>query len=207
MFSEDHNPGGVHAAYRSIRAFLCWIEKEEMMPLDWKNPIKKVDPPQVPDKIIEPVLFEDVSSLIATCKENSFFDKRDKAIIFFLLDTGARAQEVCDVNLENVELNTGKVLIREGKGRKPRYVFINRTATRALRAYLRIRDTLQTQALFVSKTMERLTYEGLRQIIQRRSKHAGLKKEPTLHGFRRQFALSMLNNGEIFFFSATIDGP
>ena len=165
-----------------------------MMPLDWKNPIKKVDPPQVPDKIIEPVLFEDVSSLIATCKENSFFDKRDKAIIFFLLDTGARAQEVCDVNLENVELNTGKVLIREGKGRKPRYVFINRTATRALRAYLRIRDTLQTQALFVSKTMERLTYDGLRQIIQRRSKHAGLKKEPTLHGFRRQFALCMLNN-------------
>jgi len=43
--------------------------------------------------------------------------------------------------------------------------------------------------------MEPLTYDGLRQIIQRRSKLAGLKKEPTLHDFRRQFALSMLNNG------------
>jgi integrase/recombinase XerD len=195
MFSEDHNPGGMHAAYRSIRAFLHWVEKEEMMSADWKNPIKKVDPPQVPDKIIEPVLLEDVSLLICTCKENSFFDKRDKAIIFFLLDTGARAQEVCDVNLDDVELNTGKVLILEGKGRKPRYVFMNRTTTKAIRAYLRLRDNLQTQALFVSKTMERLTYDGLRQIIQRRSKLARLKKEPTLHDFRRQFALSMLNNG------------
>jgi len=46
MFSEDHNPGGVHAAYRSIRAFLNWVEKEEMMPVDWKNPIKKVNPPK-----------------------------------------------------------------------------------------------------------------------------------------------------------------
>ena len=128
-------------------------------------------------------------------QRKQFFDKRDKAILFFLLDTGARAQEVCDVNHDYVELDTGKVLIREGKGRKPRYVFIHRTTIKALRAYLRIRDNLQTEALFVSKTMERLTYDALRQIIQRRSKLAGLKKEPTLHDFRRQFALSMLNNG------------
>src|SRR5690242_9870629 len=33
MFSEQHNPGGVHAAFRSIRAFLFWIEKEELMPI------------------------------------------------------------------------------------------------------------------------------------------------------------------------------
>ena len=43
--------------------------------------------------------------------------------------------------------------------------------------------------------MEPLTYDGLRQTIQRCSKLAGLKKEPTLHDFRRQFSLSMLNNG------------
>lgn len=195
IYSECHNPGGVHAAYRSIRAFLNWVEKEEMMAIEWKNPVKKVDPPMVPDKVIEPVLLEDIKLLIATCKENSFFDKRDKAIIFFLLDTGARAQEVCDMNLEDTELSTGKVLIREGKGRKPRYVFINKTTIKAIRAYLRVRSDHQSPALFISKSLDRLTYDGLRQIIQRRSNLGGLKKEPTLHDFRRQFALSMLNNG------------
>jgi integrase/recombinase XerD len=140
MFSEDHNPGGVHAAYRSIRAFFYWVEKEEMMLVDWKNPIKKVDAPKVPAKIIEPVPLEDVDLLLATCKGNSLFDKRDKAIMLFLLDTGARAQEVCDVNLEDVEMNMGKVLIREGKGRKARFVFIGSKTIKALRAYLRIRD-------------------------------------------------------------------
>jgi site-specific recombinase XerD len=195
MFSEDHNPGGVHAAYRSIHAFLNWVEKEELMDEDWKNPIKKIDPPEVPVKIIEPVPLEDIRRLIATCKSKSFFDKRDKSIFFFLLDTGARAQEMCDVNLEDVELSTGKVLIRQGKGRKPRYVFVNRTTIKALRAYLRIRSGHQSPALFVAKTMGRLSYDGLRQIIRRRSKRAHLRKEPTLHDFRRQFALSMLNNG------------
>ena len=64
--------------------------------------------------------------------------------------------------------------IRQGKGREPRYVFVNRTTIKALRAYLRIRDNLKTEALFVSKTMERLTYDGLRQLLQRRAELAGL---------------------------------
>jgi integrase/recombinase XerD len=86
------------------------------------------------------------------------------------------------------------VTIRQGKGREPRYVFINRTTIKALRAYLRIRDDLKTEALFVSKTMERLSYDGLRQLLQRRAELAGLKEIPTPHDFRRQFALSMLRN-------------
>ena len=106
---------------------------------------------------------------------------------------------MCEINLEDVEFNNGKVIIRQGKGRKPRYVFTNKTTIRALRGYLRARDDLRTPALFVSKTMERLTYEGLRQVVQRRSKLAGLKKLPALHDFRRQFALSMLNNGADIF--------
>jgi integrase/recombinase XerD len=40
-----------------------------------------------------------------------------------------------------------------------------------------------------------LTYDGLRQILERRSIRAGLKQAPSLHDFRRQFGLSMLNNG------------
>ena len=42
--------------------------------------------------------------------------------------------------------------------------------------------------------MERLTYDGLRQLLQRRAELAGLKEIPTPHDFRRQFALSMLRN-------------
>jgi integrase/recombinase XerD len=170
MFSEQHNEGGVHASFRTIRAFFHWIEKEELMPIEWKNPIKRVKAPHLPKQIIEPVPLEDVNSLIRTCMGDSFFDKRDRAMIFFLLDTGARAQEVCSINLQDVELSTGQVTIRQGKGREPRYVFINRT------------------------TIKALSYDGLRQLLQRRAELAGLKEIPTPHDFRRQFALSMLRN-------------
>ncbi len=199
LISQTHNPGGVHSAFRSLRVFLLWVEKEELMPDTWKNPIHKVDAPFVPQKIIEPVSLEDVQALLLTCKEKDFFDTRDKSLIFLLLDTGARAQEVCDINLEDVDLNSGQVAIQCGKGSKPRYVFVNITTRKAIRTHLRIRGDHNSPALFVSKTNERLTYDGLRQLLQRRSKKAGLKKEPTLHDFRRQFALSMLNNGADIF--------
>lgn len=199
MHAQEHNPGGVHAAYRSLRAFMLWVEKEELLPDNWKNPIHKIDAPYVPQNIIEPISMEDVQTLIATCKQNTFFDRRDKAVLFFLLDTGARAQELCDLNLEDLEINTGKVIIRQGKGRKPRIVYIGPTAIKAMRAYLRLRESLQSPALFISKKNEHFTYDGLRQLLRRRSNTAGLKKEPSLHDFRRQFALSMLNNGSDIF--------
>ena len=35
----NHNPGGIHAGYRAIRAFLFWYE-DEVEPDNWTNPIR-----------------------------------------------------------------------------------------------------------------------------------------------------------------------
>jgi len=51
FMGEGHNPGGVHAAYRSLKAFLRWVEFEEVAPDGWKNPIRKVKSPRVPIEI------------------------------------------------------------------------------------------------------------------------------------------------------------
>jgi hypothetical protein len=39
--AKGYNPGGIHAAYRTIRTFLNWWE-QETEPEGWKNPIHKV---------------------------------------------------------------------------------------------------------------------------------------------------------------------
>ncbi|MEI7847430.1 MAG: tyrosine-type recombinase/integrase [Chloroflexota bacterium] len=66
-----------------------------------------------------------------------------------------------------------------------------------MKSYLRLRQN-KCPALFISLLGDHLTYEGLAQILERRAKRAGLKKEPNLHDFRRAFALTMLRNGSIF---------
>lgn len=193
-FAENHNPGGVHASYRTIRAFFRWVVEEEIMPPDWKNPMQKVKAPKVFLEPIEPISIDDVRALINTCQHEDIIGERDRAIFLFLLDTGARAQEVCNTDIKDVDLNTGSVMIRYGKGRKTRMVFIGRKTRRTLRSYLRLCNH-QAAALFVSKDGERLTYDGLNQILERRAKTAKLDRKPTLHGFRRAFALNMLRSG------------
>ena len=34
---EQHNPGEVHACFRTLRTLLLWIGQEEIMPMEWKN--------------------------------------------------------------------------------------------------------------------------------------------------------------------------
>ncbi len=194
LYLDDtgHNAGGIHAAYRAVRAFLLWWEAETE-PVDWKNPIRKVKAPKVPVEPLEPVELETVKALLAACQGNGFTALRDRALLYFLLDTGARAAEVCALNLSDVDLIAGAILIRQGKGRKPRTVYIGQKTRRSMRAYLKARQD-DSPALWVTDDGGRLTYWGLTTAIGRRAEAAKVKK-PGLHDFRRAFALNFLRNG------------
>ena len=191
---EKWNTGGIHACYRTLRVFFRWIEFEEVLEPGWKNPILKVKAPKLVMEPIDPIPLEEVVALVDGCKGDDILSLRDKAIFLCLLDTGARAQEFCNINLADLEITTGSITIRMGKGRKPRTVYIGKKSKKALRAYLRLRKD-KCPTLFVSKSEEKLTYEGLAQILERHAKRAGLKNKPNLHDFRRAFALTMLRNG------------
>jgi site-specific recombinase XerD len=98
------------------------------------------------------------------------------------------------MDLEDINPITGEILIREGKGRKPRTVFIGQKSRKAIRKYLRLRND-DLLALWVTKDQtQRFTYYGLKSMVVRRSRSANVET-PALHAFRRQFALSCLRSG------------
>ncbi|MBN1451142.1 MAG: tyrosine-type recombinase/integrase [Anaerolineales bacterium] len=197
FLESGHNPGGIHACYRVLKTFLFWWE-DETEPEGWRNPIRKVKAPRLAVQPIEGVSLETVKALAKGASD------RDTAILYALLDTGARAREFLDLNLDDVNQATGEALIRSGKGRKPRYVYLGRTARKALRRYLKgRRDT--HPALWVTREGDRLSYFGLREIIRRRAKQAGIQP-PALHDFRRGFALAMLRAGENVYTIARLMG-
>jgi site-specific recombinase XerD len=203
---SGHNAGGRHAAFRTIRAFFLWYE-DEMEPEGWSNPIRKVKAPKVPMEPLEPVSFETVGKMVKACPRNTFTGDRDAAILLCLLDTGARASEFLSVNLEDINQARGDILIRQGKGRKPRTVYIGKQSKRALRRYLNHRMD-ECPALWVTHPRfgsNRLTYAGLTEVLTRRAGEAQVD-EPSLHDFRRAFALSMLRNGTDIFTLAKLMG-
>jgi len=189
---KGHNPGGIHAAYRALKAFLNWW-KDEFEPVNWRNPIEKVKPPKVPVEILEPVKSEDALMMLAACDTKSILGLRDCAIILTLMDTGVRASELLSISRKDLDLKNGKIVIRKGKGSKFRIVFISNRTRDAIQSYLNER-TDYSPYLWITKTKSNLKYSGLRQIIRRRAKNANIKT-PSLHSFRRYFALQMLRSG------------
>ena len=132
---SGHNASGRYAAFRMIRAFFLWYE-DEVEPQGWSNPIRKVKAPKVPVEPLEPVSFETVTQMIKAYPHNTFTGDQDAAILLCLLDTGARANEFLSVNLGDINQARGDILIRQGKGRKPRTVYSGKQSKRALRRYL-----------------------------------------------------------------------
>jgi site-specific recombinase XerD len=121
---EGHNPGSQHVAYRILKTFLRWYDLE-VEPNNWHNPITKVKAPRLIEEPLAPLELEDVRAMVGTC-DGSFLDKQNKAILFFLLDTGLRARELLNIYLDDINLITGNVLVRRGKGGKPRTVFVGK---------------------------------------------------------------------------------
>lgn len=114
---SGHNPGGRHAIYRAIRAFFLWYE-DEAEPNEWSNPISRVKAPRVPSEPIEPVSIDVVSEMVNACETEKFTGDRDIALMLCLLDTGARACEFLEINLDDIDQVRVEILIRQGKGGK-----------------------------------------------------------------------------------------
>ena len=189
--TKGHNKGGVHAHFRVLRSFLYWYEDENDY-TDWVNPIQKVKVKRPRQDPLEPADIKAVKAMLDVC-ENDYTGVRDRLILLMMLDTGLRAAELLALNFENVNHITGTLQIMHGKGDKFRVVYLGKKSRIALRSYYR-RIKHNEGALIVGVHGERLTYTGLRLLLKRRARKAGVAYQSP-HSFRRLFALTMLRNG------------
>lgn len=189
--AQTHNPGGTHALYRALSAFLAWHANEYDVP----NPMSKVRPPRVPQGPLEPVSLDALKAMLAVCERRTLTGDRDAAILLCLLDSGCRRAEFLALDIADVNLQSGGVLVRHGKGDKPRMTFLGAKARRALMGYLRHRRAAaETEPLWEDEKGKRLSPSALRALLVRRADQAGVPA-PCPHAFRRGFAINALRAG------------
>lgn len=189
---RHHKPGGIHCYYRALKTFLKWYE-EEVERADWSNPIERVKAPFIPLEPLDPVSIDTIRAMIDAEGQSNLLNLRDKAILLFFLDTGVRLAELLGLNKEDVNLITGAVQIRNGKGRKPRNVYMGEKTRKAVKRYLKERRDY-SPALWINSTGDRLVESGLRMMLRRRAERAGVPA-PAPHDFRRAFALERWRTG------------
>lgn len=80
----------VHGYAATVKAFLNWAAKEELIPLSLP---RRLAMPRIETKVIEAFTDDQVRALFKACEKerNTTLEVRDRALLSVLLDTGIRA--------------------------------------------------------------------------------------------------------------------
>jgi site-specific recombinase XerD len=173
----------VHIHARTIRTMLLFFYEEKYIP---ERVIFKM--PAVEDKKVRYLTAEEIEKLLKACELT-----RDKAVIATMVDTGLRLAEVCALNWENVDITSGLVQVVRGKGGKPRSVVVGVSTRRTLLHLHKDAKPMPADPVFLTDEGQRLQPRGLRSMLERRGREAGIKVNP--HALRHSFATLSLKAG------------
>ena len=179
-------PSTVQTAWRHLRGFFAWLATEGDIEV---NPMLGISRPIVPPTEIAVLTPEEVRRLLDTCRGKGADNRRDLAILTIMLDAGLRLSEVTNLTMDDIgEDRTLRVF---GKGRKWRTVGLGATSSTALDRWLRTRGSAPGGLWNGRKGP--LTPTGVRGVVRRRGRMAGLKVHP--HMLRHTFVDNWLRNG------------
>jgi integrase/recombinase XerD len=166
-----------------------------------QNPTENIASLRVGRALPKPISVSQARRLLEEpAKQNGPEAKRDRAMLELLYASGMRVSELVSLNLADIDISGGFVRCF-GKGHKERMIPIYPRATQSLDDYLKqarpriIQNHNEERALFLNVRGERLTRQGLWQILKAYAKTANIEAAVTPHTLRHSFATHMLNGG------------
>jgi integrase/recombinase XerD len=165
------------------------------------DPTATLDSPRVKKRLPRTISVADMERLLAEpAKFSSPKALRDCALLELLYATGMRVTEAVSLNIQDLNLPSGTVRVRQGRASKERVLPLYERARKALENYLQkgrlqlIRDPGEP-SLFLNHRGKRLTRQGLWLIIKAYVEKAGIDFEVTPHTLRHSFATHKLREG------------
>lgn len=162
------------------------------------TPMKRVPPPET--FFLER---DEIDSMFTKLPPNGRFALRDRALLLFLYNTGARVQEVAELRVSNLALKPQPRVHLHGKGNKWRVCPLW-TQTASLLEQLLEQRSIGDQpkaAVFASNGGQALTRYGIFKVVRRHTEHLrlqrsdGKRRRVSPHIFRHSTAAHLLESG------------
>ncbi len=193
---DNQAPETVSSYYRALRVYFNWLVKRGLAE---DNPLDVVDKPRIPRQRKRHITIAEFRLLYESIPEHDWTDYRDMAMLIILFYSGVRVGELVALDRADVDVSRRLITVRHGKGGHERIVPCAPSLSEPYLRYLYMRPAWNRPGLWLSNDgvgglRGRLTAEGVRMMLRRRCKAAGLRYVNP-HQFRHGFAMTLLNAG------------
>ena len=197
----DGEPLRVHTQYAwlsILRVFFRYLVRARVI---GANPAAEMELPRLHRRLPKAILtVDEVERLIRHTASYGERGIRDRAILETLYATGIRRMELARLTIYDVDLEQGTLLVREGKGKKDRYIPVGARACAWIDKYLReVRASYLVDptdvTLFLTDHGKPFEKNRLSGLVKDYLVECGIEKPGAAHLFRHTMATLMLNNG------------
>lgn len=182
----------------SLQAWFRWLTRNNHIAA---NPAADLELPRPPRRQLrQPLSVQEMEQALSSLDADDPVKLRDRAMFEVLYSTGLRRAELVKLTVFDIDTRNGTVFVRQGKGRKDRFVPIGERALLWLKRYceeVRVGWYLNPKqsALFLNPDGSVPTVDALTWRARRLLKRAGVQKPGACHLFRHTMATEMLDRG------------
>lgn len=193
----------------ALRTFAAYLMRDGHLT---DNPTALIGSPKRAQTLPAHLGAADVDKLLQAPDAATLAGRRDRAILELFYASGLRLSELCDIDLEDVNLGRRTVRVR-GKGGKERIVPFNGAAAEAIRRMLADHAALNVatpptagarsprasqrrrDALFLNLKGRRLSTRTVDRIVRQAARAAAIPQGISPHALRHTFATHLLRAG------------
>jgi site-specific recombinase XerD len=189
------------AAIHSLASFIALHSPEHV---EWSRQIQAIGSKKVARPLIGYLEKDELDALLNAPDQRTAQGRRDYAVLLFLYNTGARADEVAQVRIGDLDLGAvssrdGSSVVLRGKGNKSRRCPLWRKTVDELRSLIERRAA--TEHVFLNRRGQPLTRFGIHALVERYATRVATKmpcvakKRVSPHTIRHTTATHLLRSG------------
>lgn len=201
---------GASAATRNqrlaaIRSFFRYLQIEAPEHLLLATSVLAIQKARKSKPVMKYLTHDQTQALFACPDASNWNERRDLALLYLLYDSAARVQEICDVTVGDLHLQSPATVRLTGKGRKTRIVPLSATVAAFLTQYVAEHGLgipgKAAQPLFVNRQSKKLTRGGVSYILNKYVSRVNETASETLpgdltpHALRHSKSMHMLESG------------
>ena len=178
------------ARARKVSAIREYFRYLEGVGVVHKSPTVGIDTPKREKHTRQYLRADEYTKMLSLAGANP----RDYAILQVFLQTGIRVSELAHLTIEDVDFLKPAIKV-QGKGNQEREIALEKRGVQALRNYLSIRPQSLSEVIFLNYKGEPISERGIRKLVVKYTKFAGITKRASCHTLRHTFATYKAEKG------------